>query len=112
LDAIVKLVSVNCPAIVCQAIYIRAGDQSVLSYVGPGTYRLRFSLGRNWDSSRKRFLASVSYSEFEDPLLFEERREGREGHLEIAVTLNAVPFGNARTQAIDEAVFSEGDSEE
>jgi hypothetical protein len=113
LDAIVKLVLVDSPAIVCQAIYIRAGGQSALSHVGPGTYKLRFSLGRDWDSSRKRFLASASYSEFENSLLFEERREGEKtSYQEFEMTLNAVPFGNARTHGIDESVFSEGNSEE
>ncbi len=113
LDAVVKLVHVSFRASVCQTIYIRAGDRSVLGHVGPGRYRLRFALGKDWDFSRKQFISSASLSEFEDPLLFEEREEGeRFFYNEFELTLQAVPFGNARTHSIGESTFSEGDSEE
>jgi hypothetical protein len=113
LDAVVKLVLIDSQATVCQAVYLGAGGRSSLSHVGAGTFRLRFSLGRDWDSSRKRFLARVSYSEFENSLVFEERPKGRiTTYNEFEVTLHTVPFGNARTHSIDESAFSEGEPEE
>lgn len=80
-------------------IYVHGGDTAVISQVSPRRYRLRFMLGSDWTGEA--FGRADGYSEFERDVVFRETEsETAHRYDEMAVTLNAVPHGNARTKRV------------
>ncbi len=104
LDAVAKLVDDN--GTTRRFVYIAADGETTLEGIGPCTCVLRFGLGVDWDSDSQRFLRDRSYSEFVDPLKFEEVETptGVE-YATYEVTLHPVIGGNAQTNSIDEDAF-------
>lgn len=112
-DALVKLFD---PATrqVSRAVYVRAGGRTTLPAVTPKTYRLRFTVGDEWDSPAREFRRGARYSEFSRWLVFTETgmetATGTETrYVTITVTLHRVPGGTRPVTDIDRARFREGD---
>jgi hypothetical protein len=111
-DAAVKLVKVATPRKVLWIVYIGAHRDQEVSGIAPGTYFLRFVLGRNWDSKTRTFLRGRSFYQGGRQLDFTETEptENSSGqYTELALTLNEVPGGNLPRDRITAASFDEGD---
>ena len=116
-DAVVKLAENerNEPPRIYRAVYVRAGDQWVVPNIAPGTYRLLFCLGTEWDPQQKTFSDVVSCAEFKNPVTFQETRTISEdgqstqiGFDHMHIKLQATFDGNAQTKSADQALFGRG----
>jgi hypothetical protein len=108
-DAAVRLVDTLTNATV-SFVYVQAGDTYTVRGIPPGEYFLRFALGQEWVGACRRFLQTESFEEFERTLIFEESTtDSEQVYSKESVTLYPVIGGNARTRAIDERRFLEGD---
>jgi ribosomal protein S27E len=104
-DAVVKVIDAGSRE-TYRLTYVRARSDTTLRNLGPGTLRLQFALGADWDAFAEKFRCTPSYSEFVDPLVFVERPLPDETIFStFTVTLHPVPEGKARTRALDEATF-------
>jgi hypothetical protein len=107
-DAAVRLVD-GSSGDTARFVYIEAGHLYTLTGIQPGTYTLRFILGREWVPACRDFL-EAEYSEFESALVFKDVIvDDERNYSTIRITLNPVPLGTARTRAIDKKRFFEGD---
>jgi hypothetical protein len=109
-DAAVRLVDEETGRAV-RFVYIEAGDEYTLGNIAVGTYVLRFASGYDWVVACTDFIREPDYSEFESALTFDvvTPRNGRDGYTtRYEVTLNQVPFGNARKRTINRERFFEG----
>jgi len=80
------------------------------SGLAPGTYLLRFLLGRDWDPKNRTFLQGRSFYQAGKQLEFIETETDSGGqYTELNLTLNEVPGGNLPRDRITEAAFDEGD---
>jgi len=109
LDAVVKLVDTKDNT--CKAyFYVSSGNEFKIEGFHAGTYRLKFFVGEDWDSTKQRFSRSQIFSEFDRPMFFTEN-EMRYGDkinynfTTMAVTINPVINGNAPTHSITESDF-------
>ena len=104
-DAAVKLVDIG-SGTVLRFVYVKANDRVRLDGIEPGSYRVRFATGQDWDTAARRFRREPGYTEFRDPFDFRETRtvEGIRYTTE-EITLNAVRGGNAPSNTIDESRF-------
>jgi hypothetical protein len=108
-DAAVRLVETLTNATVI-FVYVQAGDTHTVRGIPPGEYFLRFASGQEWVGACRRFLQTESFKEFERTLIFEESTtDSEEVYSKKSLTLYPVIGGNARTRAIDERRFLEGD---
>ena len=88
-----------------RAIYIRGGENGLVTQVPVGKYRIQFRLGTTWQRSRT-FCEVQSTSEFDRPLAFEEiDMEDGIRYSAVEISLHAVPGGHARTHAIPDKAF-------
>lgn len=124
-DAVVKLVgdptltasTGNLPRLsqkTYHSIYVRSSDTATIPKIDPGGYRILFCLGSDWKQATGQFSQGVSYSQFEQPVIFDEIPSASEGQHETSyhvfhVTLNAVPDGTARTSEISGSDFNRAD---
>jgi hypothetical protein len=93
-------------------VYVEAGDEYTVGNIEVGSYLLRFASGYDWIPACTDFIREPEYSEFESALTFEvvTRSKDRDGYTtRYEVTLNQVPFGNAKKRTIDRKRFFEGD---
>jgi hypothetical protein len=93
-------------------VYIEAGDEYTLRNIEVGTYVLRFASGYDWVPACTDFLREPDYSEFESALMFEAvtPSNDQDGYTtSYEVTLNQVPFGNAKKRTIDRKRFFQGE---
>ena len=109
-DGAVKLVTSAIPRKVLWIMYIGAQREETVSGLAPGTYLLRFLLGRDWDPKNRTFLQGRSFYQAGKQLEFIETETDSGGqYTELNLTLNEVPGGNLPRDRITEAAFDEGD---
>lgn len=95
-DAVVNLAEWDTDLLV-RSVYIDAGSTYTLRDIRPGSYRMVFTQGMDWDDQNVQFRSDASYFKFGRALDFEERRDGSSIHYKaLSVTLNAVPDGNVQ----------------
>jgi hypothetical protein len=82
-DAAVRLVD-GSSGDTARFVYIEAGHLYTLTGIQPGTYTLRFILGREWVPACRDFL-EAEYSEFESALVFKDVTK-RKQHIQLAET--------------------------
>jgi hypothetical protein len=87
----------------CRYVFIRAGDQSKLDGIAPGTYSLRFILGGAWNGKSLRFEEVSVAEKFDERFTFKEAStaEGTQ-YSRYSVTLHPVVNGTATTKRIPE----------
>ena len=108
LDAVAKLVEDAPPRRTRRLVYVRANSEATIKDIGPCRCLLQFSTGVDWDRSSRKFLEKRSYSQFADPLEFEEVERGdRVQYATYELTLHPVPRGKARIISINEGAFEE-----
>lgn len=106
-DAIAKLVDVRTSKTL-QKIYIRANSNLTVKNIKVGNYFLKFSLGSGYIPETEKFQSSQSFSRFDEPFNFEEKREdSRIVWNTYSITLNKVLYGNAKSSSIDENDFED-----
>lgn len=98
-DGVVTLVKGSTKAI---SIYVRARSTARISDVRDGTYRIYFTTGYRFSSSKGRFTRSATYQRFNDRLRF---RTTSSQYTIWTLTLNPVKGGNARTSQVDPKDF-------
>jgi hypothetical protein len=82
-DATVKLVNVSTGKPV-RWVYIRSSDETTVRGVAPGSCRVRFAIGKNWDKRLRKFRDDRSYSEFDDSLDFQETKTADKVHYSLS----------------------------
>jgi hypothetical protein len=88
------------------AFYVWAKTRVPMTGIGPGAYRVQFSLGTEWDPQARHFVNNRSFLQFVDPLRFtEERTSDGIRYQTYELTLHTVPGGTARTARLDERDF-------
>jgi hypothetical protein len=92
------------------AVYVRGREDTTVEGIAPGTYRLRFMLGRDWDDTTRRFRSALQCEAFVDLLEFCEydtsEPDGVVHHwTSQTVTLHPVLAGTARTTQADPALL-------
>jgi hypothetical protein len=97
-----------------RAVYIGKGRTWRIPNVAPGSYRLRFAIGKSWNPTTQRFV-SRSRLEFLDDLVFEQRKTADDRgvttyYSNIEITLHVVQHGNAPARAVDDATYEKGGS--
>lgn len=108
-DAVVKLIDVKDNA--CKAYYyVSAGNEFKIEGLHAGTYRLKFGIGEDWDSTKQRFNRNERFSEFDRSLIFAENGMNQGNNIyynftTMVVTLNPIIDGNAPTHTITENDF-------
>ena len=108
LHAVVKLVGDGGPGRTRRLVYVQANSETTLKDIGPCWCLLQFSQGLDWDSDSRKFLRNRSYSQFVEPLEFQEvPKEGGVEYSKYEITLHPVTGGKARTRSIDERAFEE-----
>lgn len=104
-DAAVKLIPMHSNQAV-RFVYVHANDRWTIEGVPEGTFRLRFTQGRDWDAISKVFRRNVSYREFDRPLDYVEIiTVGGVRYQTHEVTLQHVPSGNAPTRSVQASEF-------
>jgi hypothetical protein len=104
-DAVVKLVDGRTNAVV-RFVFVSANNRTRLGSIEPGTYRVRFATGQDWDSAAQRFRRDAAFTEFRDPFDFTETpTAGGVRYTTGEITLNPVRGGNAPSNTIDESRF-------
>jgi len=87
-------------------MYIGAQREETVSGLAPGTYLLRFLLGRDWDPKNRTFLQGRSFYQAGKQLEFIETETDSGGqYTELNLTLNEVPGGNLPRDRITEAAL-------
>jgi len=95
-DAVLKLATSRRRTIL--GIYVRAGAVANAGGIPPGSYRVLFASGRDWDRARRGFTRQCHFTRFEGQVNYRPRVTYR-------LTLTATAGGNATTQSIDEDEF-------
>ncbi|GAA3683263.1 hypothetical protein GCM10022224_054750 [Nonomuraea antimicrobica] len=98
-DGVVALVRGSSKAI---SIYVRAKSTASIKDVKDGTYRIYFTTGYRFNTSKGRFARSAAYQRFDDRLKFVTT--SRSSTI-WTLTLKAVKGGNARTRHINPKDF-------
>ena len=114
LDSAVKLVTATYPRRILWTLYIRAGEEELVSGIDAGTYLLRFALGHNWEARTRKFLLSPSFYQAGRQLDFTEREPTADEtgeYSKLDVTLHEFRGGNLPRKVITETLFNEGDPE-
>ena len=107
LDAVVTLASWGTDHLV-RSVYIQAGSEYTLRDIKPGSYRMRFEQGSDWDDQRGRFRSDLSCFKFGKVLDFRETRDNDSIHYEdLSLTLNAVIGGNVQRVEIAPDEFNQ-----
>jgi hypothetical protein len=103
LDAAIRLVETSTNT-TSRFVYIRAHKVYTIEGIGPGTYSLRYALGRDWIDACRDFVRDESLHEFPNERTFEENYTTT-----WQVTLHGVLLGNVTPRNIDKKRFLEGD---
>ncbi|MCA2221983.1 hypothetical protein [Nonomuraea aurantiaca] len=98
-DGVVTLVKGRTKAI---SIYVRARSSASVRDVRDGTYRVYFTTGSRFRTSKGRFSQSAVYQRFNDRLKFTTTATSRSVW---TLTLNPIRGGNARTTSINPKDF-------
>jgi hypothetical protein len=90
-----------------RVMYVAPQSTAEMYEVNPGTYSLQFTLGTGWSESEWQFCDPAGMTEFEEPLVFNERRVGERLYYdEFRVTFQDVVGGNAKTVAVPPSRFA------
>jgi hypothetical protein len=104
-DAVVAVV-VSSTGKLARKVYIAAASQYSLDKFSEGSYRVLFSLGKDWDPEAEVFKQDASYQEFGKILFFSEKElEDGVEYSHHTITLNPVPDGNVPRVDVDAAKF-------
>lgn len=95
-DALLKLVSGRRRTIL--GIYVRANAQASASGIPPGSFRVLFASGSDWDRARRGFTRDCRFTRLEDPANY---RPG----VTYSLTLTPTLGGTAQSDSIDEREF-------
>ncbi|MDP9850181.1 hypothetical protein [Streptosporangium lutulentum] len=98
-DAVVTLVRGKTKAI---SVFVRAKSKATVDDVRDGTYRIYFTSGYRFSTSKGRFARSASYQRFDRQLTFTTSATRTSGW---ELTLNTVKGGNARTSGVNPKDF-------
>jgi hypothetical protein len=98
-DGVVTLVRGRTKAI---SLYVRARSTARVNDVRDGTYRIYFTTGYRFSTSKGRFTRAATYQRFNDRLRF---RTTASQYTVWTLTLNPVRGGNARTTQVDPKDF-------
>ncbi|MFF5207943.1 hypothetical protein [Streptosporangium sp. NPDC000396] len=98
-DAVVTLVRGRSKAI---SLYVRAKSSASVNAVADGTYRIYFTTGYKFSTSKGRFTQNAVYQRFDDRLRFTTTSTNS---TIWTLTLNPVIGGNARTSSVDPKDF-------
>lgn len=104
-DAVAKLVNVATGKSIA-TVYVNANSNYVLKNISDGSYKLVFSLGRDWDTINRRFIRNLSYSAFDESFDFRTYDTSEDNYIDThystyRVTLNPVISGTAKTSDIN-----------
>jgi hypothetical protein len=98
-DGVVTLVKGKTKAI---SIYVRAKSTASVRDVRDGTYRIYFTTGYRFSTSKGRFTRAATYQRFNDKLKYVTTATRRPGW---KLTLNPVRGGNAGTSSVNPKDF-------
>ncbi|MEV0381346.1 hypothetical protein [Nonomuraea sp. NPDC050643] len=98
-DGVVALVRGKTKAI---SIYVRARSTATIKDVRDGTYRVYFTTGYAYNTSKGRFTRSATYQRFDSKLKYRTTSTYRPGW---SLTINPVKGGNARTTQVNPKDF-------
>lgn len=104
-DAVVKLAEESSKK-TRRLFFVRANSEFKIEGIGMCKCILQFSMGTDWEKSKRKFLRDKSFSQFDDLLEFRETKTNL--GIEWAtfeVTLHSIQDGNAHTTPIDESDF-------
>lgn len=109
LDAAVKLVYANdtgnATGIISRFVYVRQNSSYIITGIPEGNYRIKFNIGKKWNSEGSRFYNGSS-SIFRDIIEYKEERVGNSIYYSNnSITLNPVVNGKAKTYKINEDEF-------
>ncbi|MBD0346746.1 MAG: hypothetical protein ICV63_18355 [Coleofasciculus sp. Co-bin14] len=104
-DAVVKLVD-SASGETIRFVYVQANHDATMKNIPPCNCIFKFSTGTDWDRQTRKFLQNPSFSQFTEPLIFEEiQTEGGVKWRDYKVTLHPVVTGKAKTTQISESDF-------
>lgn len=104
-DAVVMLSGSDVDA-TDRLFYVRAGMEATMTEITPGRYRIKFQIGKNWDSEGEVFRCVPTTAIFDHEESFEEREtEVDVQYSHVHITLHKVVGGNARTRPLDPNAF-------
>jgi hypothetical protein len=84
-----------------RAIYVRAGEDGLITSIPQGAYRLRFQFGDSWLKSAGHFCEPSGTSEFTETFTFAEVETGSGTEFDtFRVTLHTLPSGDAHTERL------------
>jgi curved DNA-binding protein CbpA len=91
-------------------VYVRAEMEATISEIPPGRYRVKFQIGKHWDSDAEIFRCPLATSMFDHEETFEEKKTETDADLsvqysDVKLTLHKVVGGNAPTTPIDPSAF-------
>ncbi|MFI9593333.1 hypothetical protein [Nonomuraea sp. NPDC052265] len=98
-DGVVTIVKGRTKAV---SIYVRARSTARIRDVRDGTYRIYFTTGYRFSTSKGRFTRAASYQKFNDRLRF---RTTSTQYTIWTLTLNPIRGGNARTSPVNPKDF-------
>jgi hypothetical protein len=112
-DAVVRLAEVSTKRTI-RFVYVQAHDQYSITGIEPGTFTIRFMQGKDWIANCRSFLHDLEVQKFRETCEFGVTTQENEYGVKTTVkdcevSLNPVPFGNARTEAINVKEFFDGD---
>ena len=95
-DAVLKLATSGRRTIL--GIYVRAGAVATAGGIPPGSFRVLYASGRDWDRARRGFTRDCRFTRFDGNVNY---RPG----ITYRLSLFSSPGGNASTRSIDESEF-------
>ncbi|SEF90369.1 hypothetical protein SAMN05444920_101976 [Nonomuraea solani] len=98
-DGVVALVRGKTKAI---SIYVRAKSTATIRTVSDGTYKVYFTTGYRYSTSKRRFTSSATYQRFNTTLKYRTTSTYRPGW---SLSIHPVKGGNARTTQINPKDF-------
>lgn len=109
-DALAKLISTVTNKSIF-TVYVAANSSYTIKNISDESYKLIFSLGKNWDNTNKIFTSDTSFEVFDDKFYFATTKtiEGDYEHTRyttFSVTLNPVIGGAAETSTVDPSEFN------
>lgn len=81
---------------------VQSESSFLLDHLTPGSYRIVFATGWDWDDRAERFNRDASYFQFGETLDF---KQDESSYDRVTITLNVVPNGNVRRRRISEEEF-------
>lgn len=104
-DAVVNVILPSKDLLI-RSVYIKANSQWTIKKLNPGSYRVIFATGTDWDNKAHDFTQNASYTEFGKSLEFMERTDDMVTHFTThRISLQPVSWGNIPKIDIDRARF-------